>query len=231
MRDSSISRRNRQSSRPRAALVLGAGWSRPAGLPLAGQLFDPPPRELLGWTNFPVREVPEAFRQWNLAHPNSTAEQFIGHVYKSPFMFELPGEYFPYHPIYDAQLQLPEPPGPGLCHAVECRRLDRRGLLPACIRHRGSAPLLRRQPRPTHSHLRPLGRASCVGVRRVCPTASFELHAGLAEDRDDRRPGRGTPFAHRHQRARGDPWGGKDSNLRPTDYESGRKPSIEANLA
>jgi hypothetical protein len=26
-------------------------------------------------------------------------------------------------------------------------------------------------------------------------------------------------------------WGGKDSNLRPTDYESRWKPSIEANLA
>jgi hypothetical protein len=26
-------------------------------------------------------------------------------------------------------------------------------------------------------------------------------------------------------------WGGKDSNLRPTDYESRRQPSIEANLA
>ena len=27
------------------------------------------------------------------------------------------------------------------------------------------------------------------------------------------------------------PWGGKDSNLRPTDYESRRNPSIEPNLA
>ena len=26
-------------------------------------------------------------------------------------------------------------------------------------------------------------------------------------------------------------WGGKDSNLRPTDYESRRKPSMEPNLA
>jgi hypothetical protein len=26
-------------------------------------------------------------------------------------------------------------------------------------------------------------------------------------------------------------WGGKDSNLRPTDYESGRRPSVEPNRA
>jgi hypothetical protein len=404
MQDSSISRRHRQSSRPQTALVLGAGWSRPAGLPLAGELFDPPPRELLGWTNFPAREVPEAFRQWSLAHPDLTAEQFIGHVYKNPFMFELPGEYFPYHPAFDAQLQLPEPPEspterwpirwptlveyvqlrlawplepfrswselrykPQMLRAPRCGAqtsflahcLDRYelagvvttnydltpeqalGVKPSaaspgfnygalnCSFHPANSPF----PKERHSYRGPGGlvpvsklhgslnwslesgglivycdlRAAFrrggtaalvpplpekdvprwlelvwdqafatlsnvdvwivagyslpaydTEVRRlfsaashdqhiaiydpsaervasafaeVCPTASFELHAGLAEDRHDRRPRRRTPLVQKRQGNRGDIWGGKDSNLRPTDYESSWKPSIEQNLA
>jgi hypothetical protein len=64
----------------------------------------------------------------------------------------------------------------------------------------------------------------------VCPAASFELLAGLAEDQHDCRSRQRTPFAYGHPRARNGPWGRKDSNLRPTDYESRRKLSIEPNL-
>lgn len=102
-----------QPSKPRtAALILGAGWSRVAGLPLAGELFDQPPEELLRWAGFSAREVPEAYRQWRLASADSAAEQFVGRVYAEPFSFELPQSCFPFHSDYDPQLQLPEPSGP-----------------------------------------------------------------------------------------------------------------------
>jgi len=38
-------------------------------------------------------------------------------------------------------------------------------------------------------------------------------------------------FSSRSERGGQLEWGGKDSNLRPTDYESRWKPSIEANPA
>ena len=104
--------RRRQLGRSTAALVLGAGWSRPAGLPLASELFDHPPKSLLSWADFKAREVPEAFRQWRLKHPDSAAEKFVGRVYSRPFGFDLPGSYFPFHPSYSTQMQLPEPSEP-----------------------------------------------------------------------------------------------------------------------
>jgi hypothetical protein len=133
VRDLSVDIKGQRSKRLKAALILGAGWSRSAGLPLASQLFSQPPRDLLSWTNFPVREVPEAFRQWRLAHPDSTAEQFIGHLYKRPFMFELPGEYFPFHSAYDSQLHLPEAPEPPIEMADALAQPGRVLAAPPCM--------------------------------------------------------------------------------------------------
>lgn len=66
----------------------------------------------------------------------------------------------------------------------------------------------------------------------VSPMASFEFHPGLAEDRHDlRRRRRRVPLNRRRSRARRPSMGGKDSNRRPTDYESSRNRSIEQNLA
>lgn len=99
-------------SRPTAALILGAGWSRSAGLPLASELFDEPPRDLLQWAGYFARNVPEAYRQWKAGNPDKNAEQFVGRVYEEPFPYLLPGNHFPYHPVRSAQMQLPEPSDP-----------------------------------------------------------------------------------------------------------------------
>lgn len=93
-------------------MILGAGWSRAAGLPLAGELFDQPPKGLLGWASRFASEVPEAYRQWRLSNANAAAEQFVGRIYAEPFPFELPDSHFPFHSHYEAQMQLPEPSEP-----------------------------------------------------------------------------------------------------------------------
>jgi len=98
--------------RSTAALILGAGWSRPAGLPLAGQLFDEPPQDLLQWARYFARDVPEAYLQWKKLNPTQNAEQFVGRVYEGPFPYLLPGTHFPYHSAHSAQMQLPEPSDP-----------------------------------------------------------------------------------------------------------------------
>jgi hypothetical protein len=95
-----------------AALILGAGWSRAAGLPLAGELFDQPPKDLLNWASFMAREVPSAYRQWRLKNADAPTEQFVGRVYAKPFPLELPHSHFPFHSLHDPQLQLPEPSEP-----------------------------------------------------------------------------------------------------------------------
>jgi hypothetical protein len=77
---------------------LGRWLAPPAGLPLASELFDQPPQSLLSWADFKVREVPEAFRQWRLKHPDSAAEKFVGRIYSKPFSFGLPGSHFPFSP-------------------------------------------------------------------------------------------------------------------------------------
>lgn len=107
--DAKGSRRWEHSGAPRAALILGAGWSKSAGLPLAAELFDQPPDQLLQWAKYMAKEVPEAYRQWRISNPDENAESFVGRVYQSSFPFDLPGTYFPYHSTYDPQMQLPEP--------------------------------------------------------------------------------------------------------------------------
>jgi hypothetical protein len=94
-----------------AALILGAGWSYVAGLPLAGGLFDDPPRELLSWARLFAGFVPEAYRQWRVDNPEASAEQFIGRVYSGSVPLRLNDGLFPYHSSAHMQLQLPEPPG------------------------------------------------------------------------------------------------------------------------
>lgn len=105
-----------ESRRPTAALILGAGWSRPAGLPLAGQLFDEPPGDLLRWAGYFARDVPEAFLQWKMLNPHQNAEQFVGRVYEEPFPYVLPGAHFPHCSALSAQMQLPEPSDPRMEH-------------------------------------------------------------------------------------------------------------------
>lgn len=60
-------------------LIVGAGWSAAAGLPLASELFDPfDEQRLLDWRD---RDVTDAYLSWCREHGTDRAEQFIATAY------------------------------------------------------------------------------------------------------------------------------------------------------
>jgi hypothetical protein len=72
-----IDRRPQRLLRPNCALILGAGWSAAAGLPLANQLFERSPN-LSGRD----REVIDAYEEWQQANPECSSEQFVAYAYE-----------------------------------------------------------------------------------------------------------------------------------------------------
>jgi hypothetical protein len=71
-----MDRRPQRLLRPNCVLILGAGWSAAAGLPLANQLFEtaePRGRD---------REVVDAYEEWQQEHPDSSSEQFVAYAYE-----------------------------------------------------------------------------------------------------------------------------------------------------
>jgi hypothetical protein len=62
---------------PNCVLILGAGWSAAAGLPLASQLF-----ERADDLSRRDREVIDAYEEWQHQHPTSSSEQFVAYAYE-----------------------------------------------------------------------------------------------------------------------------------------------------
>jgi hypothetical protein len=63
-------------------LILGAGWSYCAGLPLARELFDLP---IGGYTEaslYRLAAVLASFGQWQRSHPDAHAEEFVADAYR-----------------------------------------------------------------------------------------------------------------------------------------------------
>lgn len=97
-----IDRRPQRLLRPNCVLILGAGWSAAAGLPLANQLFERA-ADLSGRD----RKVIEAYEEWQRVHPESSSEQFVAYAYEGgteKVFRRLPGSPI-FHP-YDPQLEL-----------------------------------------------------------------------------------------------------------------------------
>jgi len=63
------------------ALVLGAGFSAAAGLPVASRLFDAPRLIASKGANNRFARVRESFQQWKTLHAGSGPEQFLGALY------------------------------------------------------------------------------------------------------------------------------------------------------
>jgi hypothetical protein len=63
--------------RRNCVLILGAGWSAAAGLPLANQLFERA-TDLSGRDS----EVIDAYEEWQHEHPTSSSEQFVAYAYE-----------------------------------------------------------------------------------------------------------------------------------------------------
>jgi hypothetical protein len=97
-----IDRRPQRLPRPNCVLILGAGWSAVAGLPLANQLF-----ERSGDLSGRDRKVIDAYEEWRQEHPDSSSEQFVAYAYEGgteKVFKRLPGS-----PIFhwnDPQLEL-----------------------------------------------------------------------------------------------------------------------------
>lgn len=71
-----IDHRPQRLPEPSCVLILGAGWSAAAGLPLANQLFERS-ADLSGRDS----EVIDAYEKWQHEHPNSSSEQFVAYAY------------------------------------------------------------------------------------------------------------------------------------------------------
>lgn len=65
---------------PNCVLIVGAGWSSAAGLPLASQLFER--SEDLPFPDSSDGSVIDAYDQWHREYPEGSAEQFIAHAYE-----------------------------------------------------------------------------------------------------------------------------------------------------
>jgi hypothetical protein len=72
-----IDRRPQRLLRPNCVLILGAGWSAAARLPLANQLF-----ERADGLSRRDREVIDAYEEWQHEHPTSSSEQFVAYAYE-----------------------------------------------------------------------------------------------------------------------------------------------------
>ena len=97
-----IDRRPQRLLHPNCVLILGAGWSAAAGLPLANQLF-----ERADDLSERDSEVIDAYEQWQHEHPTSSSEQFVAYAYEggTEKVFErLPGS--PIVHWNDPQLEL-----------------------------------------------------------------------------------------------------------------------------
>ena len=64
-------------------LLLGAGFAKAAGSPLAAELFDEVPIAGSRDRNNQVRIVLNAWREWQVARPDEGAEAFITHVFRN----------------------------------------------------------------------------------------------------------------------------------------------------
>jgi hypothetical protein len=97
-----IDRRPQRLLCPNCVLILGAGWSAAAGLPLANQLFERA-ADLSGRDS----EVIDAYEEWQHEHSTSSSEQFVAYAYEGgteKVFRRLPGS-----PIFhwnDPQLEL-----------------------------------------------------------------------------------------------------------------------------
>jgi hypothetical protein len=97
-----IDRLPRRLDHPNCVLILGAGWSAAAGLPLANQLF----KRSSGLSGRD-RAVIDAYEEWQDEHPDSSSEQFVAYAYEGrteKVLRRLPGS-----PIFhwgDPQLEL-----------------------------------------------------------------------------------------------------------------------------
>jgi SIR2-like domain len=66
---------------PTGALILGAGWSHVAGLPLTGGLFDRLAISMPGGNRLQYELVLEAYRVWSELNPQRNAEEFLADVF------------------------------------------------------------------------------------------------------------------------------------------------------
>ena len=72
-----IDRRPQRLLRPNCVLILGAGWSAAAGLPLANELF----ARSAGLSERDSKVI-DAYEEWQQAHPDSSSEQFVAYAYE-----------------------------------------------------------------------------------------------------------------------------------------------------
>lgn len=77
-------------ARERASVILGAGFSHAAGLPLARDLFEVGVASPSRGASKRFRAVGEAWRAWKGRHPGGGAEQFLAEVFDGA---ELPWAY------------------------------------------------------------------------------------------------------------------------------------------
>lgn len=72
-----------QAETASASLILGAGWSYAAGLPLTKDLFRVYPMEVSAEAKRRLRRVADAFRNWQRRHPDGNGEQFLEYVHSN----------------------------------------------------------------------------------------------------------------------------------------------------
>lgn len=90
---SSSSEELRQGPGIKACLLLGAGWSRLAGRPLASELFDVAPLAASASAAAAYDRVIEAWRSWHDECPGQLPEQFLAQI--SPYADSLMPELWP----------------------------------------------------------------------------------------------------------------------------------------
>jgi hypothetical protein len=150
------------SGKPHCVLIMGAGWSAAAGLPLANELFDRPRVEVSPPTLGDER-VRKAFGRWRRAHPDLAVERFVAFAYEekaadvvriSPRFDDIVSGQL----VFDFAL---ERMATGAQWSDVAAFLQRRLATPTGLtRHRGQLPreselryrpaLLRRSPAPEH---------------------------------------------------------------------------------
>ncbi len=69
------------TGRPKAAVILGAGWSRVAGLPLARDLISGPVAASSAEAEKRLLTVPRAYETWLSKNPTGNSEAFLRHCY------------------------------------------------------------------------------------------------------------------------------------------------------
>jgi hypothetical protein len=69
-------------TRPKAAVILGAGWSFAAGLPLAKDLISPPLFVSSQRALYRSEQVLAAFERWSTENPDGHTEVFLRECYR-----------------------------------------------------------------------------------------------------------------------------------------------------